>query len=371
MLASGVLQIAVMGFALGAEAVPAPPPGTEPSPEVTPTPSASPSVVRRAAILELKATGIDEAVVVNLTDLLTAEAGKIPGYRVISQAEIRDMLGFEMQKQSLGCDEASCFAQIGGALGADLIVTGTFAKIGETFVLNVRLIDIVKSETERRVGETVAGQVDLLPPLMRLVAWRLFADEVPKEVQADFDATRARMEAQAARARGDSDAVVAAEKAKAEAEKAKAEAEKAKAEAEMTRSRAPTATPTDAARTRSTVPPPGGWQRTAKNVSIGVAVVGFLAGGTLSVLSFLKAREVGGSVKVADERTTSGGHAVYDGSQQSAQAAYDLQTFSYYGYGVGLAGVAAAIVFKILEPEAPTGTAWRAVPTVTGLAVEF
>ena len=42
-----------------------------------------------------------------------------PGAEVVSGAEIRSLIGFERQKQLLGCKEdSSCIAEMGGALGA-------------------------------------------------------------------------------------------------------------------------------------------------------------------------------------------------------------------------------------------------------------
>ncbi|MBI5511989.1 MAG: hypothetical protein HY903_24795 [Deltaproteobacteria bacterium] len=321
---------------------------------------AAAAMPRQAAVLELAASGIEADVVRNLTDLLTAEASKIPGYKVISHAEIKDMIGFELQKQSVGCEEASCLAQIGGALGVDLIVTGSFGRLGDTFVVNVRLINITRGETESRVSETIAGRMDLLPDFIRTVAWRLFEGRVPADVQAAYDATKARLDKDAA----------AAEKAKADAEKARADAEKARADTEASKAQraggSASAPGISATGKEGPAPVSGSWQRVARSAATGVAVVGLLSGGALHALSYSKARDVGSPVST-DDPTIS----VYDAAQTDAQKAWDLRTYAIYAYTVGGLGVVAAIVFKILEPSAAAGTAWRVTPTPHGLAAEF
>jgi hypothetical protein len=116
------------------------------------------------------------------------------------------------------------------------------------------------------------------------------------------------------------------------------------------------------------LPPPagGGWQRLGKNISAGVAIMGFLAGGTLSALSYLKADSVGHAQATADPGLT-----VYDAPQTDAQAAFSLYNYAKTGYAIGAVGVVAAIVFKILEPSQPSASALRIVPATNGLAVEF
>ncbi len=290
--------------------------------------SALVTAVRPAAILELQSTGLDEVITRNLSDLFVAEAGKVPGYKIISQAEIKDMLGFEIQKQTLGCEDASCFAQIGGALGVDLIVTGTIGKVGETYLVNVRLINIAKGETENRVGETLAGKVELLPPFMRVVAWRLFAKEVPAEVLQAYD-------------------VVAKS---------------------MTTVAPPTssaiATPSATAAVSPSPIELSSWQHTAKRVSVGVAMLGLLVGGVTHGYSYLKASEVGDSQQV-------NGGTLWEGTQKDAQTAWDYRSYAMVGYGVAGMGVVAAIVFSILEPDAPATAFGPVAPTSNGFAVVF
>ena len=152
------------------------------------------------------------------------------------------------------------------------------------------------------------------------------------------------------------------QKAKAEAERAKAEAEKAKAEVQARRAK-------QGSRHvgRRAPPPPSAasWQRIARNVSSVVGGLGLVGGGVMHGLSYYWAKE-----KVGDGlQTVEDGVSVYGGSQRDAKLAHDLRTWALVGYAVGGAGVIAATVFKILEPE--SSLAEVVVPTANGLAVVF
>jgi TolB-like protein len=49
----------------------------------------------------------------------------------------------ELERQlSGGCAEASCIAELGGALGAQYIITGNLDRLGSLYILSLKLIDI-------------------------------------------------------------------------------------------------------------------------------------------------------------------------------------------------------------------------------------
>lgn len=72
-----------------------------------------------------------------LTDIVVSEVAR-SGFDVISQADIASMVGFERQKQLMGCsEETSCLAEIGGALGVDYLITGQVGQIGSRFRISL------------------------------------------------------------------------------------------------------------------------------------------------------------------------------------------------------------------------------------------
>ena len=116
----------------------------------------------RLAVLELKPLGAAPDLAHTLTGVIAEEAGKIPGFLAISQEEIGAMLGLERQRQMLGCGNESCLAEIGGALGARKVISGTLGKVGEAFVLQLQLVDTARAKVLGRESKTVKDQSDLL-----------------------------------------------------------------------------------------------------------------------------------------------------------------------------------------------------------------
>ncbi len=65
-----------------------------------------------------------------------------PDLRVTSQRDIQQMLGLERQKQLLGCtgESSSCLAELAGALGVDLVLSGSVARSESGYIGSIRVI---------------------------------------------------------------------------------------------------------------------------------------------------------------------------------------------------------------------------------------
>jgi hypothetical protein len=64
------------------------------------------------------------------------------GFKVITQSEISAIIGAERQAQLLGCSDAakSCMAELANALGAELTLVGSIAKLDDVFRVHLKLI---------------------------------------------------------------------------------------------------------------------------------------------------------------------------------------------------------------------------------------
>src|SRR4051794_12620642 len=92
---------------------------------------------QKVAVLDFATPGVEaeagKAISRNLVGIVSAEVARA-GYDVISSADIEAMLSYERKRDLLSCeDNTSCLAEIGGALGADLMVSGSAGKLGNTF----------------------------------------------------------------------------------------------------------------------------------------------------------------------------------------------------------------------------------------------
>lgn len=65
------------------------------------------------------------------------------GIHLVTPKEIGTLLGMEKQRQLLGCSEGAgnCMVELGNALGAAGVLVGDLAKFGDTYQLNLRVLD--------------------------------------------------------------------------------------------------------------------------------------------------------------------------------------------------------------------------------------
>lgn len=116
--------------------------------------------------------GVSAKVGETLAETVAAELRRLPGLQISTQQEIVATLSLEQQKQLLACDDATCAADFGGALGVEALVTGTVARLGESWLVGLKLIDVVQvkvlAQSDRRLRNgTVDDVLDVLPAMAR------------------------------------------------------------------------------------------------------------------------------------------------------------------------------------------------------------
>ncbi len=134
----------------------------------------------RLAVLDVRAgVGISPELARGLGDALTHEVRqRNPGVDVLGATEIRSMLEVQREKSRLGCQDVSCLAEIGGALGADRIVTAGLNRFGDTYLFTLQLVDVRRARVVRDAQEKLSGsnQAELLSVVEEAVA-RLFPQD--------------------------------------------------------------------------------------------------------------------------------------------------------------------------------------------------
>ena len=127
-------------------------------------------------VAPLKAVGVSSIFAEILTEDLRTYAGRSERYTLVTPEEMA-AIDKELARQlSGGCDEASCIAELGGALGAQLMATGVVSKVGERLSVNVKLIDIA-TVTAKRVSARRAGSIEQLQDQMAPLVAELLGDQ--------------------------------------------------------------------------------------------------------------------------------------------------------------------------------------------------
>lgn len=107
-----------------------------------------------------------------IASTLTVELAADHRFTVLSATDVKRLAELEADKQSAGCEDAGCLAEIAGALGARFVVFGDATQLGAVLVVNLNLFDVTKGSAVERVAVEVRD-ISELPARLREVARQL------------------------------------------------------------------------------------------------------------------------------------------------------------------------------------------------------
>lgn len=146
----------------------------------------------RVAVLEVRALGIAPEKAALLSEVALTEASGIAGLDVIGRSDIQSMIGFEKEKQMLGCSEDSkCITEIAGAMGVDWILVGSLGQLDALYRLDLKLIEAKRSRISGRIGESIEGSQSRLVSATQAGVHKLL-DPIAKNALAAAAAAAAR-----------------------------------------------------------------------------------------------------------------------------------------------------------------------------------
>ena len=113
------------------------------------------------AIIDFEGISVSEADAKALTQRLTSEMMALEVYQVVERSEMKRLLD-EQKFQYSGCVDTKCAVEIGKMLGAKFMVVGSVSKLGSSFSIESRLIDVETSEAYISASYIHKGQIDAL-----------------------------------------------------------------------------------------------------------------------------------------------------------------------------------------------------------------
>jgi TolB-like protein len=122
----------------------------------------------KIAVLDFTANGASKELASAAGGIAANELDRMQAFQIVTADAIRNMLAFEKQRQMLGCADAGCMAEIGGALGVDWLVSGRVTKLAasagvpETFSLDLTLTNVKKAQREGSVVDTARTETELV-----------------------------------------------------------------------------------------------------------------------------------------------------------------------------------------------------------------
>lgn len=111
------------------------------------------------AVLEFDPKGVSETDAGIITDRLRIAIFETGKYTIIEREKMKDILS-EQAFQMTGCTSDECVIEAGNILGAALMVSGSVTKIGNTYSINSRLIDVKTGEILNTAFYDVKGEID-------------------------------------------------------------------------------------------------------------------------------------------------------------------------------------------------------------------
>ncbi len=148
----------------------------QPAPDV-PVASTEPEAAldKRIAVWRFDALGIEPELVARLETLFRMELARLSK---VAMPTIRDIERSVTAQQQQCTGEEKCLAAIGKKLGVDVMVTGTVGAMGQSYVLDIKAVEVGTQKQIRRIeSDPLRGSPDELIEGVRVAAYRLLAPE--------------------------------------------------------------------------------------------------------------------------------------------------------------------------------------------------
>ena len=94
------------------------------------------ALTQKIAVWRIDALGIETELVARLESLFRMELDRLAARALPTRTQIDKAIAGERSLQSCG-GEDKCLAAIGKKLGVDVMVTGSVAALGESYILNI------------------------------------------------------------------------------------------------------------------------------------------------------------------------------------------------------------------------------------------
>ena len=119
----------------------------------------------KCGVVPLRLKDVAEQLAFIADELLLSELQQA-GFEAIGPTDISAMLGFEKTKEAVGCDDASCMAELGNALGVDYLAAGNISTLDASIVVTLKLIDVKATRVLARTSRVSDGGQRGLPAVL-------------------------------------------------------------------------------------------------------------------------------------------------------------------------------------------------------------
>ncbi|MBA7619206.1 hypothetical protein ES703_26543 [subsurface metagenome] len=143
------------------------------------------------AVVDLEGRGISALEAATLTDRMRSELVKTGAVTVVERGQMQQILS-EQDFQMTGCTSDECAVEIGQMLGVTKMVAGSIGKIGATFTVDLRTIDVGTGAIINTMTRDYRGEIDGLLRQIEHISWELVGLVHPDELLEQLRAEPAR-----------------------------------------------------------------------------------------------------------------------------------------------------------------------------------
>lgn len=145
-------------------APPAPAPEPAPAPPQDTPPALPPRTwdPESVAVADLAVSALESGEARTLADKIHAAVVESDYFRVLSRNEMNMILEAQKFQRSGACDDSSCLVEMGKILAVQKVIGGGLGKVGRTFSLVLRLVDVETGQVLLTVSKEYRGEPDAL-----------------------------------------------------------------------------------------------------------------------------------------------------------------------------------------------------------------
>ena len=131
------------------------------------------------AVLDtILAPGMDPTVAVPVTDKIVEELVNSGKFTVIDRANVEQILREKEFQLSSGIVRTEEVRQAGEYLGADFVIVANASRVGSTYVISAKMIDVVTGEIAAQASTEKQGKIDVLLEIARVVGKQISGQEI-------------------------------------------------------------------------------------------------------------------------------------------------------------------------------------------------
>ncbi len=118
------------------------------------------------AVADLTAYTLSPGEVKTLSEKVHTTLVQTKYFNVLSRSEMRAVLETQQFQRTDACDDSACLVEMGKLLAVQKIVGGSIGKVGSTFSLSLRFVDVETGKTEFTVDKQLKAEPDQLLDLV-------------------------------------------------------------------------------------------------------------------------------------------------------------------------------------------------------------